>query len=107
MLPINNLLLDLEVWQPQSKCSQRSGWFWIFFTEWEILSIAIASLSTSLGRRFEVLRCAVHTLPVCESYKQFSDHSVPRFTQIAAVIQNRSLGRHTRSAERIRPHIQK
>ena len=43
----------------------------------------------------------------CESYKQFFDYTVPRFMQIAACIKNGSLGRHTRSAEKIRLHIEK
>ena len=43
----------------------------------------------------------------CESYKQFFDYTVPRFMQIAAEIENGSMSRHTRSAERIRMHIQK
>ncbi|MHC4569957.1 MAG: anaerobic sulfatase maturase, partial [Planctomycetota bacterium] len=43
----------------------------------------------------------------CESYKQFFDHAVPRFMQIAAAIQNGSLDRHTRSADKIRLHIGK
>ena len=43
----------------------------------------------------------------CESYKQFFDHAVPRFMQIAAAIQDGSLKRHTRSAEGIRLHIEK
>ena len=43
----------------------------------------------------------------CESYKQFFDYTVPRFMQIAAAIENGSTGRHTRSADKIRLHIQK
>jgi uncharacterized protein len=43
----------------------------------------------------------------CESYKQFFDHTVPRFMQIAAGIKNGSVGRHTRSADRIRLRIEK
>jgi uncharacterized protein len=43
----------------------------------------------------------------CESYRQFFDYTVPRFVQIAAGIQNGSATRHTRSAERIRLHIEK
>jgi uncharacterized protein len=43
----------------------------------------------------------------CESYKQFFDYTVPRFMQLAAKIKNGSLNRHTRSAERIRMHIEK
>ena len=43
----------------------------------------------------------------CESYRQFFDHTVPRFMQIAAGIKDGSLGRHTRSAEKIRLHIEK
>jgi uncharacterized protein len=43
----------------------------------------------------------------CESYKQFFDYTVPRFMQIAAGIENGSVGRHTRSADRIRLHIRK
>jgi uncharacterized protein len=41
----------------------------------------------------------------CESYRQFFDYTVPRFMQIAASIKNSSVGRHTRSADRIRLHI--
>jgi len=41
----------------------------------------------------------------CESYKQFFDYAVPRFMQLAAAIENGSAGRHTRSASRIRLHI--
>jgi hypothetical protein len=41
----------------------------------------------------------------CSSYKQFFDHCLPRFMQIAAAIQDGSLKRHTRSAEKIRLHI--
>ena len=43
----------------------------------------------------------------CESYKQFFNYTLPRFKQIAAGIKNGSLGRHTRSAGRIRMHIEK
>jgi uncharacterized protein len=43
----------------------------------------------------------------CESYKQFFGYTAPRFMQIAAAIENGSLKRHTRSAERIRLHIEK
>jgi len=43
----------------------------------------------------------------CESYKQFFDYTVPRFMQIAAGIKNGSIGRHTRSAEKIRLRIEK
>jgi uncharacterized protein len=43
----------------------------------------------------------------CESYKQFFDYCLPRFTQVAAAIQNGSLKRHTRSAEKIRLHVEK
>jgi uncharacterized protein len=43
----------------------------------------------------------------CESYRQFFDYTVPRFMQIAAGIKNGSAARHTRSAERIRLHIEK
>jgi len=43
----------------------------------------------------------------CESYRQFFDYTVPRFMQIAAGIKDGSVARHTRSAERIRLHIQK
>ncbi len=43
----------------------------------------------------------------CESYRQFFDYTVPRFVQIAAGIRNGSVGRHTRSAERIRLRIEK
>jgi hypothetical protein len=43
----------------------------------------------------------------CESYKQFFDYTVPRFMQIAAGIENDSIGRHTRSAEKIRLHVEK
>ena len=42
----------------------------------------------------------------CESYKQFFDYCLPRFMQIAAAVENGSLTRHTRSAERIRLHIE-
>jgi uncharacterized protein len=43
----------------------------------------------------------------CESYKKFFDYTLPRFMEIAAAIENGSRGRHTRSAERIRLHIEK
>ena len=43
----------------------------------------------------------------CESYKQFFDYTVPRFIQIAIRIKNGSLSRHTRSADKIRLHIEK
>ncbi len=43
----------------------------------------------------------------CESYRQFFDNTVPRFMQIAAGIENGSVGRHTRSADKIRLHIEK
>jgi len=43
----------------------------------------------------------------CESYKQFFDYTVPRFMQIAAAIEDGSMRRHTRSADRIRLHIKK
>jgi len=43
----------------------------------------------------------------CESYRQFFDYALPRFMQIAAGIKNGSLGRHTRSADKIRLHIEK
>ncbi len=41
----------------------------------------------------------------CESYKQFFEHSTGRFMQIAADVESGKLGRHTRSAEKIRLHI--
>lgn len=43
----------------------------------------------------------------CESYKQFFGHTLPRFNQIAAGIKNGSIGRHTRSADKIRLLIEK
>jgi uncharacterized protein len=43
----------------------------------------------------------------CESYKQFFDYTIPRFKQIAADIKNSSIGRHTRSADKIRLQIEK
>jgi uncharacterized protein len=43
----------------------------------------------------------------CESYRQFFDHTLPRFKQIAAGIKNGSVGRHTRSADKIRLCIEK
>jgi uncharacterized protein len=43
----------------------------------------------------------------CESYRQFFDYTIPRFIQIAAGIENSSVGRHTRSADKIRLHIEK
>jgi len=43
----------------------------------------------------------------CESYKQFFDYTAPRFMQIAAGIKDGSAARHTRSADRIRLHIEK
>ncbi len=43
----------------------------------------------------------------CQSYKQFFDYAVPRFKQLAAGIQNGTMGRHTRSAEKIRLRIDK
>ena len=42
----------------------------------------------------------------CRSYRQFFDHAVPKFRQIAAAIQAGSAGRHTRSAENVRLLIQ-
>jgi len=41
----------------------------------------------------------------CESYRQFFDHAVPKFRQIAAAIQAGSMDRHTRSADRVRLRI--
>jgi uncharacterized protein len=41
----------------------------------------------------------------CRSYKQFFDHTIPRFTQIAAAIKAGSLERHTRSSEKVRLQI--
>jgi uncharacterized protein len=38
----------------------------------------------------------------CQSYKQFFDHTLPRFNEIAGQIRNGKLDRHTRDAERIR-----
>ena len=43
----------------------------------------------------------------CESYMQFFDYAVPKFMQIAAGIKNGSVGRHTRSADKIRLRIEK
>jgi len=43
----------------------------------------------------------------CESYRQFFDYTLPRFKHIAAGIKNGSVGRHTRTAEKIRLHIEK
>lgn len=43
----------------------------------------------------------------CESYKQFFDYTTPRFMQIAAGIKNGSIGRHTRSADKIRLCVEK
>ncbi len=43
----------------------------------------------------------------CESYKQFFDYTLPRFKQIAAGIENGSVGRRTRSADKIRMRIEK
>jgi uncharacterized protein len=43
----------------------------------------------------------------CESYRQFFDYTLPRFKQIAAGIKNGSVGRHTRSADKIRLQIEK
>jgi len=43
----------------------------------------------------------------CESYKQFFDYTKPRFMQIAIGIKNGSIGRHTRSADKIRLLIEK
>ena len=42
----------------------------------------------------------------CDSYKQFFNHTVPRFMQLAAAIENGSSDRHTRSADKIRLRIQ-
>lgn len=41
----------------------------------------------------------------CRSYKQFFDHTIPRFTQMAAAIKAGSLDRHTRSSEKVRLRI--
>jgi uncharacterized protein len=43
----------------------------------------------------------------CEAYKQFFDYTKPRFMQMAAAIEDGSLGRRTRSADRIRLRIEK
>jgi uncharacterized protein len=43
----------------------------------------------------------------CESYKQFFKHTIPRFIQIAAAIEDGSTTRHTRSGDKIRLRIQK
>jgi uncharacterized protein len=43
----------------------------------------------------------------CESYKRFFDHTLGRFMQIAAAISEGRMGRHTRSAERVRLKIEK
>ncbi|MBN2138075.1 MAG: anaerobic sulfatase maturase [Sedimentisphaerales bacterium] len=43
----------------------------------------------------------------CEAYKQFFDHSTPGFMQIAAEVESGKLGRRTRSADKIRVHIEK
>ncbi len=42
----------------------------------------------------------------CRSYKQFFDHAVPKFRQIAAAIKAGSADRHTRCAENVRLLIQ-
>jgi uncharacterized protein len=42
----------------------------------------------------------------CESYRQFFQHTKPRFMQIAAAIENGTASRHTRSADKIRLVIQ-
>ena len=41
----------------------------------------------------------------CDSYKQFFDYAVPKFMQIAAGVKDGSVGRHIRSADRIRLKI--
>jgi uncharacterized protein len=43
----------------------------------------------------------------CEAYKQFFDYTKPKFMQIAAAIEDGSLCRRTRSADRIRLRIEK
>jgi uncharacterized protein len=42
---------------------------------------------------------------LCEGYKQFFDHTTPRFMQIAAAIKAGSASRHTRSADKVRLRI--
>ena len=43
----------------------------------------------------------------CEAYKQFFDHTMPRFMEIAAGVESGKIGRRTRSPEKIRLQIQK
>jgi len=43
----------------------------------------------------------------CQSYRQFFDQTLARFKQLAAAIENGTAGRHTRSADKIRLHIDK
>jgi len=38
----------------------------------------------------------------CESYKQFFDHALPRFMQVAAAVEKGQLTRRTRPAKRVR-----
>ncbi|OHB68827.1 MAG: anaerobic sulfatase maturase [Planctomycetes bacterium RBG_13_62_9] len=42
----------------------------------------------------------------CESYRQFFDHTIPRFMQIAAAVKTGALARHTRAAQKIRLQIE-
>ncbi len=42
----------------------------------------------------------------CQAYKRFYDYSLPRFMQISADISAGSVGRHTRSGDRIRLQIE-
>lgn len=42
----------------------------------------------------------------CEGYKQFFDYTIPRFMEIAVAVENGSVGRHTRSADKVRLKIE-
>jgi len=42
----------------------------------------------------------------CEGYKQFFDYTIPRFMEIAARVESGTMGRHTRSADKVRLKIE-
>jgi len=46
-----------------------------------------------------------HESYFCEGYRHFFDYAVPRLMQIAAAVNAGSMGRHTRTPEKIRWHI--
>lgn len=42
----------------------------------------------------------------CDSYRQFFDHTLPRFMQIAAAVEKGTLARRTRPAKTVRVQIE-